>query len=309
MYAPGSSATSTSRRASACPRPAAGRPRRPANASMRCSRYLGSPQLEYPAVHLTGTNGKTSTAADGDASCSARSASRSVRTRARIWNASTNASRIRGYPSPTTSSTSLLRTVAIVEDALDLASVVLRGAHRGRVLVVRGPRGRRRRRRGRTRRHVGRDELARHPRRRDHQRRGRPRRLPRPDPRGDRGREGGHRATRLDARPRRDRSRARALLHSTARRRRCCAATSTSVCATTSLAVGGRLVDLYTPTASYADVLRAAARRAPSRQRRDRAHGRGGVPRCATRSRGRRRRVRPRPVARAGSSWCAGSRS
>jgi dihydrofolate synthase/folylpolyglutamate synthase len=26
------------------------------------SRYLGSPQLEYPAVHLTGTNGKTSTA-------------------------------------------------------------------------------------------------------------------------------------------------------------------------------------------------------------------------------------------------------
>ena len=23
--------------------------------------YLGSPQLEYPAVHLTGTNGKTTT--------------------------------------------------------------------------------------------------------------------------------------------------------------------------------------------------------------------------------------------------------
>ena len=39
-------------------RPASGaRPR--SSASARCCKYLGSPQLEYPAVHLTGTNGKT----------------------------------------------------------------------------------------------------------------------------------------------------------------------------------------------------------------------------------------------------------
>ena len=113
--------------------------------------------------------------AHGDASCSARSASRSVRTRARTSNGSTSASRTRASRSPTTSSTSSLRTVAVVGGRTRPPSVVLRGADRGGVLVVRGPRGRRRRRRGRTRRHVGRDQLARDPRGGDHERRDRPR--------------------------------------------------------------------------------------------------------------------------------------
>ena len=78
---------------------------------------------------------------------------------------------------------------------------------------------------------------------------------------------------------------ARALLHRPRRGGACCGATSTSACATTcSPSAAGSSISTRR-CASYADVLRAAARRAPSRQRRDRAHGGRGVPRCAARSR------------------------
>ena len=57
---PGSTRTSTSRRAaSACPTRAGGS--WPSSGSGRSWRCSGHPEVEYPAIHLTGTNGKTST--------------------------------------------------------------------------------------------------------------------------------------------------------------------------------------------------------------------------------------------------------
>ena len=70
------------------------------------------------------------------------------------------------------------------------------------------------------------------------------------------------------------------------------------------LAVGGRYIDLYTPTAAYPDVFLAVARRAPGRQRGDRARRRRGVRRGVAPARGRRRGVRERRRRRAASRWC-----
>ena len=98
-------------------------------------------------------------------------------------------------------------------------------------------------------------------------------------------------------------------LHRRAAPRASCAATSTSVCATTCSRSAGGVLDLYTPAHALPRRVPAAARRAPGRQRRDRARGRRGVrsarrsttTSCATRSR--------RCARRAGSRSSAGSRS
>ena len=100
----------------------------------------------------------------------------------------------------------------------------------------------------------------------------------------------------VDARARRDRPRARADLHRRATPARGRAATSTSGCARTCSRIGGRLVDLFTPYASYPDVfLPCTARTRPttprSRSRRRR------LPRRAARVDARRRRVRVGAVA------------
>ena len=75
------------------------------------------------------------------------------------------------------------------------------------------------------------------------------------------------------------------------------------------LAVGGRLVELYTPMASYADVLvplHGAHQADNAAIALDRSRG---VPRRAPRSGGGGRARSPSYGHRAGSSWCAGSRS
>ena len=66
---------------------------------------LGSPQLQYPAIHITGTNGKTSTARASPPRCSSPPGSRWAPTPAPTSSGSTSGSRGTASRSPTTSST------------------------------------------------------------------------------------------------------------------------------------------------------------------------------------------------------------
>ena len=126
----------------------------------------------------------------------------------------------------------------------------------------------------------------------------RPRRVPRADARADRDREGRHREARLDARARRDRSEAAGdLRRARDARVSCCDANVDFGVRRNVLAVGGRLVDLYTSRRRVPRRVPPAARRAPGRQRGDRARGRRGVRRGAAPVRGRGRRARARRVA------------
>ena len=75
------------------------------------------------------------------------------------------------------------------------------------------------------------------------------------------------------------------------------------------LAVGGRLVELYTPMASYVDVLVPLHGAHQADNAAIALDGRGGVPRCA-RSIGRSSPARsPWSGHRGASNWCGGSRS
>ena len=120
--------------------------------------------------------------------------------------------------------------------------------------MVRRHRGRRGGDRGRPRRHLGRHQRGRRPGRGRHQREHRPRGVPRPDHAGDRGGEGRHRRSRgrpsCSARPTPSWCRSSPSATPSASS----PATSTSASARTALALGGRLVDLFTPYASYPDV-------------------------------------------------------
>ena len=85
-------------------------------------------------------------------------------------------------------------------------------------------------------------------------------------------------------------------------------ATATSAFGRTASPIGGRVLDLYTPYGSPRRRLPRVARRAPGRQRRARAHRGGVVPRSRARRRSRRRRVPQRATRRAGSRSCGTSR-
>ena len=107
--------------------------------------YLGSPQLEYPAVHLTGTNGKTSTARHGDG------VARHGRPRGRFVHEPASGTRQRthgdqGIPIADDELDDLLRTVAVVEDALELHPSYFEVLTAAAYSWFAGPRGRRRRR-------------------------------------------------------------------------------------------------------------------------------------------------------------------
>ena len=75
------------------------------------------------------------------------------------------------------------------------------------------------------------------------------------------------------------------------------------------LALGGRLVDLYTPYADYYDLFRLVARRAPGRQRRGRDRRGRVLPRRPAAGRRRRRRVRDTCTRPAGSRSSGTTRS
>ncbi len=134
------------------------------------------------------------------------------------------------------------------------AADLLRGGHRRRVPMVR----RRGRRRGRGRgghaRSLGRHQHRRRPGRRRHERRARPHRVRRADDRRHREGEGRHHQTRERGSHRRDR-RKRSSRSSVARAApRCSCAARTSRSIDNSLAIGGRSLDLRTPTTIYSDV-------------------------------------------------------
>ena len=191
--------------------------------------YLGSPELEFPAIHITGTNGKTTT----------------VRVLTELLTAL--GLKVGAYTSPHLERVNERMSIDgradrrrhVRGDAVrGLAGrgigrcrpVVLRHRHLGRVPLVRG-RGRRRRRgRGRYGRHVGRDQRRRRPGRGRHERERRSRRVPR-----------ARRASRSRRRRPASSSRARpscsarptpsiqAIFEARGRRRACSGATSTSV--------------------------------------------------------------------------------
>ena len=189
---------------------------------------LGSPQLEYPVIHITGTNGKTTVARLTSALLVAHGISTGMYT-------SPNLERINE------------RIVWDGEEISDDALAELLGAHRRhraaslggpellrdhdrrRVPVLRRRRGRRGGGRGRSRRSLGRDQRRGRPHRRGDERLDRPRRVPRARSGIDRHREGGDRETGCGARPRRDRPGTRVDLRGPRSGRRSWVAIATSV--------------------------------------------------------------------------------
>jgi dihydrofolate synthase/folylpolyglutamate synthase len=81
--------------------------------------YLGSPQLEYPAVHLTGTNGKTSTARMVTELLGTVGLAVGSYTSPHLEHVNERMA-YQGIPIADDELDDLLRTVAVVEDALDL---------------------------------------------------------------------------------------------------------------------------------------------------------------------------------------------
>jgi len=81
--------------------------------------YLGSPQLEYPAVHLTGTNGKTSTARMVTELLGTVGLAVGSYTSPHLEHVNERIA-YQGIPIADDELDDLLRTVAVVEDALEL---------------------------------------------------------------------------------------------------------------------------------------------------------------------------------------------
>ena len=143
---------------------------------------LGSPELEFPAVHITGTNGKTSAARMTTALLDVvgplgRLVHEPVPGADQRAHGAGTASR-----SPTTSSTAARRRrrrrASSCADRPSYFEILTAAALR----LVRRRRGRRRRGRGRARRHLGRHEHRRRPGRGRDERGDRPRRVPRARP-------------------------------------------------------------------------------------------------------------------------------
>ena len=255
-------------------------------ARRRCS---ARPQLEYPVVHVTGTNGKTSVARMATALLVAVGLSVGAvhepapRAGQRAHGVERRADRRRRR------STRCSRSSPTLEDLLPDAPELLRDPHRGRVsrwfadvavdvaVVEVGLGGT-----------VGRDQRGRRPGRGRHQREHRPRRVPRPDAR---------RASRRE----------KAGIVKPGRRRSCSARPIPTLAPIFTDAATRRTCSLrdgdfgvareprsrsaaasstsHTPGAGYAERVPPAARRAPGRQRRDRARRGRGVPRPRARPR------------------------
>ena len=159
-------------------------------------RELGEPQERFPAIHVVGTNGKSTTTRLTEALLldAGLSVGAYLSPHVRGWS---ERIRVGGEEADFEAAVAAVRPAAGVarRDAV-------RGAHGRGAARVRGGGGRRRRRRGRARRPARRDERPRHPRRRPHERRARPHGRARRHARGDRRREARGRAAGLHRRPR-----------------------------------------------------------------------------------------------------------
>ena len=146
--------------------------------------YLGSPQLEFPAIHLTGTNGKTSTTR-----MIAELLSTSGHSVGRVHESASQRvnERIVRNDEPISDSEldEQLRVVSLVEQELGLDPSYFEVVT-GAAIVVRRCCGRRRGRGSRARRNVGCDQRDRRRSRGGHQREHRPRAVPRRYRRADR---------------------------------------------------------------------------------------------------------------------------
>ena len=146
-----------------------------ARASSTCS---ATRSTSYPVIHVTGTNGKGSTArmitrAAGRArACTVGTYTSPHLAAAQRAHQPATASR-----SPTTSWPSVLTDLARLEPLAGVEPTLVRAAHRGRLPLVRRRRRRRRRRRGRAARPLRRHQRRRRRGRGGHQRRPRPHRL------------------------------------------------------------------------------------------------------------------------------------
>ena len=215
------------RRARRAARPA-GWPRRPSARMEALIELLGSPQLQYPAIHITGTNGKTSTARMTTALLVSAGLSVGTDTSPYLQRLNERMS-WNGEPISDEELDRILVLLAEVEPLLadrpSYMEIINAAAFEWfadiavDVAVIEVGLG---------------GQLGRHQRRRRpgggrHQRRARPRGVPRPDRARHRGGEGRHREAGVDARARRDRSRARPDLHRARPRARSSPAVSTSV--------------------------------------------------------------------------------
>ena len=125
---------------------------------------LGEPQRTYPSIHITGTNGKTSTARMIEALLRAFElrTGRYTSPHVRVGDRADQPGRRADQP-PSGSSTTyddIEPYIEMVDAGAAVPALVLRGAHRHGVRGVRRRAGRRRRRRGRHGRHLGRHQRA-----------------------------------------------------------------------------------------------------------------------------------------------------
>ena len=180
---PGSTRTSTSRPASACPRRRASGGAPDARAHRRAAAScLGSPAARVPGGPPHRHQRQDVGGADDRGAARGGRALGRARTRARTSSGSTSAWSWNGEPIADDDARRAARRGSRVDRGVPRrAAELLRDPHRGRVPLVRRRRGRRRGRRGRAGRHLGRDQRRRRRRRGRHQREHRPRRVPRPD--------------------------------------------------------------------------------------------------------------------------------
>ena len=118
--------------------------RRRSIASTALSTAMGDPQLPYPVIHVTGTNGKGSTAQMITRLLMAQRPHASARTPARTSSGSTNASAATASRSATRTSAEQIAAIADLEGIIGVAPELLRDRHGCRVPLVRRRRHRRR---------------------------------------------------------------------------------------------------------------------------------------------------------------------
>ncbi len=169
---------------------------------------LGDPQHAYPSVHITGTNGKGSTAAMATALLAAQGLTVGTYTSPNLTRVNERLAR-NGEPIDDQAFCDVLEALSRLEPMMAERPDPLRAAHGRRTGLVRRRGGRRRRHRGRARGAVGLHQRGGRRGVRGHQHQLRPHRDPRPDPRGHRpgqvghlqgGQPGGHRRGRPGAR-------------------------------------------------------------------------------------------------------------
>ena len=159
------------------PPAASSRPR--SSACVRSMAAMGDPQLAYPVIHVTGTNGKGSTTQMITRLLMAHGLTVGTYTSPHLERLNERISR-NCEPISDDEFAEQIAAVADLEGITGVRPSLLRGRHRRRVPLVRRRRRRRRRRRGRPARPVGRHQRVRRAGGGRHQHRRRPHRVRRP---------------------------------------------------------------------------------------------------------------------------------